>query len=447
MQIALISRSMRWLRGAAVAAVGLGAMPVLAAGMPEALTLPAAETMALEHNPGLAAQHAQAEAMAEIPPQVGSLPDPVISLNAMNLPVDSFSLSQENMTQLQLGVAQAIPFPGKLELKRQAAAFVAEAVRHDEREFRLMLLRNVRIRWWNLVWLDKALAIVRHNQALLRGLVRIAETKYATGQGLQQDVLLAQLELSNLAEQELKLQAQRVREATALNALLGRPAGAPVRLPPMRAHRLARISKDIPALKQWARMQRPLLLAMDHRTQAAERMVALAEKEHYPDFKIGAAYGLRSGLNPATGRSRTDFASIMLSMTVPLYASTKQDRLVDQRKAEKAKADFSLQDMVNQVDAEIEAAATDFRLAREQVVLFDQGILPQARQTTASMLAGYQTGKVDFLNLVRAQLTEFNTEIRYWREIARAHQAKARLLAAIGIESEEEFKNKEGIIQ
>jgi len=84
---------------------------------------------------------------------------------------------------------------------------------------------------------------------------------------------------------------------------------------------------------------------------------------------------------------------------------------------------------------EIDAAASDLRITREQLSLFRQGIIPQARQTTASMLAGYQVNKVDFLNLVRAQLSEFNNDMQQWQIFARVHQSEARLAAAAGREN------------
>ena len=396
------------------------------------LTLTRAEALALQHNPAMAAVTKNAEAMAAIPSQAGSLPDPTLSLNVMNLPVDTFSTTQEAMTQLQLGVTQAIPFPGKLELKAAAAEHMAAAALNNQQEFRLVLLRNTRIHWWNLAYLNKALSITRQNQSLLRNLVRIAETKYKTGKGLQQDVLLAQLELSKLLEQELKLEAAQNSERAELNALMGRAASADIVLADTARGTFA--VTDTTALKRWAREHRPMLLAMHDKTLAADSMVALAQKDYYPDFKMGAVYGIRSGTNPATRQTRADLASLMLSMTLPLYTDSKQDRAVDQRMAEKARAEFSWLDAVNQVDAQIDSAAADLRIARSRLSLFEQGILPQARQTTASMLAGYQVNKVDFLNLVRAQLSEFNTDIQYWQQVSLAHQAEARLAAAAGKE-------------
>jgi outer membrane protein, heavy metal efflux system len=305
----------------------------------------------------------------------------------------------------------------------------------NQQEFRLVLVRNTRIHWWNLAYLDSALSILRHNQELLRNLVRIAETKYKTGKGLQQDVLLAQLELSKLLDRELMLGAARESEAASLNALLGRAARSTIVLPRQAGHALSDIKFNVDALKESARTFRPMLVAMDYNVQAADARVALAEKDNYPDFNLGASYGFRQGVNPANGQSRPDMASIMFSMSVPLYSGSKQDKAVDQRTAEKAAAEFSWQDAANQVDAEIDAAASDLRISRDRVALFEQGILPQARQTTASMLAGYQVNKVDFLNLIGAQLSKFNMEIQYWQQVSRVHQAEARLTAAAGRES------------
>jgi cobalt-zinc-cadmium efflux system outer membrane protein len=49
------------------------------------------------------------------------------------------------------------------------------------------------------------------------------------------------------------------------------------------------------------------------------------------------------------------------------------------------------------------------------------------------MFAAYQVNKVDFLNLVRAQITRYNYETQYWKALSSGWQAWARLEAAVGI--------------
>ena len=80
----------------------------------------------------------------------------------------------------------------------------------------------------------------------------------------------------------------------------------------------------------------------------------------------------------------------------------------------------------------ISAATTDYYEAKELFQLFESGIVPQARQTVSSMLAGYQVSEVDFLNLVGSQVTLLNYEVQYWKALTEANQALARLDAAVG---------------
>ncbi|MFQ5519398.1 MAG: TolC family protein [Mariprofundus sp.] len=402
-------------------------------GAEELLTVEHAVELALSENPALAAQGAHAQAVRAIAPQVGSLPDPILSLNALNLPLDSLSVSQENMTQMQLGFSQAIPFPGKLALREGAANSLADAAEHNADEFRQQLRSRVKASWWNLFYLDRALETVARNKQLMRQFIRIAESKYKVGKGLQQDVLLAQLELSKLHDIAISLKAARKQQTASLNALLNRPASRPVHLPQTVDESLPQLAEES-VLAEQALTSRPLLSGQHKYIESAQTRVALAEKDYYPDFNLGAAYGLRSGVNPASGLSRPDFASIKLSMKLPFFTGTKQSSHLDQRKAELARTQFSYQDAKDAVLAEVSQALAAYEKAREQGSLFKTGIIPQARLTVASMLAGYQVNKVDFLNLVQAQVTLYNYETQYWRALAEANQSLAHLLAAMGKE-------------
>lgn len=394
------------------------------------LTLQHAVQAAMSNNPSLKQEGAKARALAEVPSQVGTLPDPVLSLNGLNLPTDTFSLSQEAMTQMQVGIGVTLPFPGKLGLREQAAGYQAQAAAFGVDETRLVLGRNVRTTWWNLFYLDRAIVIVHHNQDLLREFVKIAEAKYRTGQGMQSDVLLAQVELSKLLDISIGLDAARRSQAAALNALLGRPADSVVLLPQQADEKLPAVP-EFAALHDIALQARPLLSAQRERVQAAHSQVALAEKDYYPDFKVGAAYGYRRGLNP-NGSLRADVASFTLSMNLPIFSASRQDHELAQRKADELDANYGLQDRLVRVDSQIEQALADYRAGREKALLFKTGIIPQAGQTTAAMLAAYQVDKVDFLNLIRAQVTLYNYETQYWKALSASWQAWARLQAAVG---------------
>jgi outer membrane protein TolC len=399
------------------------------------LTLDRAVEIALQSNPGLAGLRARAEAMRTMPSQAGALPDPILSLNAMNLPTDTFDLDQEPMTQMQLALSQSFPFPGKRKLRREAKEHESQAAEDLLSERRTALTGQVRNAWWQLMSLDRSLEIVDQNQALMRDFVEIAQTKYKVGRGLQQDVLLAQLELSRLLDRELRLQGMRGSAQAELNAMLDRPANWQISLPQMPPNtNLPELPAETQLLQQ-AGSDRSLIDVQRDLVDAARKRLDLARKDYYPDFKLGVGYGDRQGFDAFRGTDRPDFLSVMLSINVPIYSGSKQSKAVEQRSHEIAQRKFVLNNTLRTVQSAISRGLAEYLAARDQVVLLETAIIPQAQQTVASMLVGYQVNQVDFLNLVNTQITLYNAQINYWESLSRAKQALAKVASAVGAEA------------
>lgn len=396
------------------------------------LTERAAVLYALEDNPSLASMRLRYEALLDVPSQVGTLPDPMVNLNAMNFPTDSFDRDQEGMTQLQVGFSQVFPFPGKLDLKEEAAAYDAMAAGFSVDELRVQLTKNVKTTWWQIYYLDRALDTLEKNKGLLRQFISVARTKYETGKGLQQDILLAQLEQSKLMDQGIQLVALRRHQAIQLNTLMDRPASDLVRI-------LENVPLSMPKVRSEAELYevaesiKPTIKAQETNVEAARSRLELAKRDQYPDFMLGVTYGERTGDNPPfMGGSRADLLSVMVGVKIPLYTGSKQSKAISQKTSELARSRYALIDEKGLVRAAISASATDYQKSQEQFDLFGTGIIPQARQTVQSMLAAYQVSEVDFLNLVRSQMTLFNYELQYWKALSEANQALARLEAAVG---------------
>ena len=68
----------------------------------------------------------------------------------------------------------------------------------------------------------------------------------------------------------------------------------------------------------------------------------------------------------------------------------------------------------------------------ETLTLIKTAILPQARQSLESALAGYGVDKVDFLSLLDTQATLLDWEIKYHRELADYEQNLANLEQTVG---------------
>ena len=394
-----------------------------------------AVTLALDHNLELASIRARSDGIRAASSYAGALPDPTLSLNAMNMPTDTFNLDQEPMTQMQVALSQKFPFPGKRKLRRESVEHRASASDQMGLERRSGIIGEVRIAWWQLMSLDRALQIVEQNKDLMRDFVQIAQTKYRVGNGLQQDVLLAQLELSRLLDRELRLQGTRRSSRARLNSLMNRPTDWSLDLPDSPKN------KELPELPserqllQRAETGRALIDVQRDLVASANASLELARKDRWPDFKLGIGYGFRQGYDPLRSTGRSDLLSVMLSVNVPLYSRSKQSKAVEQSAYEVSRQTLVMRDTLRGVETAVSENLANYLSAREQVLLLETAIIPQAQQTVSSMLAGYQVNQVDFLNLVNTQITLYNAQINYWESLSTAKQALAKLASAIGVET------------
>ena len=394
------------------------------------LALDQAVELALTGNPRLAEIKARAEAMAAIPSQEGTLPDPTLRFGALYLPTSSFNLHQDDFTMIEVGVSQEIPFPGKLALREKIAEHEALAAADSVDEARLRLTREVEQGWWRLFYYDRALNLLDDSEHFFQQLIDIAQAKYRVGKGSQQEVLLAQLELSKLKDERLNLIIMRRNQSARINALLDREAETPVQIPAEAKFKLPVIVESV--LQDKALRLRPLFAEHHKMLDAALNRVELAQKGFYPDFTVGAFYDARQ--NTSSGQPRSDFASVQLSINVPIYANRKQAKAVDQRQGELFQAQYALQDEHRRIQAEIAAKVSEYQQTKEKLLLLEHEIIPQAQQTVDSLMAGYQVSQTNFTDLLRTQLSFFQYQTQYWQALTNTQQILAELSAEVGEE-------------
>ena len=394
------------------------------------LTLDVAITKALAGNPGLGEIKARAEALAAVPEQAGALPDPTVNVGLLNVPTSSFNLHQEDMTMMEMGVSQTIPFPGKRALREKVAEHEAMASAESVEEARLRLTRDVKLNWWRLFYYDRTLKLLNEAEGFFQQLIDIAQANYKVGKGAQQEVMMAQLELSKLKSETLDFLGQRGAESAKLNALLDRDVGTPLIIPSETTFKLPELAGA--TLQNKAVQLRPLFAQHGKMLEAAKTKVELAQSDYYPDFTVGGGYAFRQ--NTPTGQGRSDFASVQLSMNVPIYANHKQAKAVDQRKSELLQEQYALKDEHHKIQTEIDAKASEYQQTRAKLLLLEHEILPQAQQAVNSLLSGYQVSQKGFSDLLRTQLSYFQYQIQYWQALTNTQQLLAELSAEVGEE-------------
>jgi len=383
---------------------------------------------ALENNPKLEAAVQRALSAEKVIPQAGALPDPQLTFGLSNLPVNGFSFNQDPMTGKVIGVMQMFPFPGKLSLATDMAEFEAAAIKYQQEEIRNQVIQMVKQTYFDLYAADRAFETTEKNKALMEQFVHVTETKYATGSGLQQDVLRAQVEISKLEDDLIMWEQRRLSVVARLNALLNRPANTPVdkTLPGL-------MLPDRPVIifpAEKIEQNRPLLKAWNERIQKAGTAVKLAERDIWPNFTVGASYRQRNDL--ADGRQLSDFFSATVSLNIPLYYKRKQKAKVSERGLAFNATKYEYENVKINVLSEIESILAELERNRKRVELYKGGILIQAQQSLESAHAGYRVGKVDFLTLINNWMMLQNYELQYFFALSNFYKNLANYELAIG---------------
>jgi outer membrane protein TolC len=376
---------------------------------------------AREGNLSLRVAELGAEAAFERVSPAGALPDPVLSLGLMNRPLDDFG-TDERMTMNVFELSQRLPWPGKLGFREQRMAYLAEAARFSASETEAVLTARVASAYFELAFIDRAIEIMVRTGSLLHEFLEVASALYEVGRGLQNDVLQAQIALAQVSEEIASAEQRRRAMAARLNALLGQEATAEIGPTHLPWEFPSLPSPD--SLMSLAAGRRPGLHAARQRSLAAGAGVRAAARDGYPDFQFRVSYGQRPQFD--------DMATVMLGVTVPLWAGSKQHSIRREMEVEQAVEQARERDLLNETFARLVELTAESERARSLIELYETAILPQARAAVESAVSAYGVGQVDFMTLVTNELTVNRYEIERVRLATDYHRAQAEVEALIG---------------
>jgi outer membrane protein, heavy metal efflux system len=381
---------------------------------------------ALQNNPEISAVKIKWEIFKEKIPQSYALEDPMFGFGIVSLPTN-FSFKDEDMTMKEFSISQKFPFPGKRPLMKEMASKEAEAVSTEIQGKIHQIIKDVKAAYYDLSHNYRTTEVTQRNKRILEDFAKIAETRYAVGEGIQQDVFKAHVEVSKMVDDLIMLgQRKRALEAK-LNALLNRPPETPVGEPEEVVFRTFPFPTE--ELQKMALEMNPTLKGMKKMIEAKEKAYALAKREFYPDFNFKFAYGQRDN---SPDMKRRDMLTGMVEMNIPIFYKSKQDRKVAETKAEILATEAQYRAMKNEVLFMITDMASMIQRGERQIELYRTGILPQTSLQINSAMSSYRVNKADFMTLLDSQMTLYKYELGYHEALTDYEKNVANLGAAVG---------------
>ena len=337
---------------------------------------------------------------------------------SVNVPPNSF---MDETAMLE----QEVPVSGKNRSRSRAATAEARATFADLRRIELDLIMRARSAYARLANGYAQLQVNRRNTDLLDQFAQISRSRYETGVATQSDVLLAQTDAAKLLETRADIERQISQEQSALNVLMSRPAQAALGQPSELVFTQQTLSLE--DLQHIALAFRPELQQAQARIDAEKFRLELANRQWFPD----PALNVKAQRYNSTAQAVSE-VDVGVSIPLPWLNWKKYSAgVVEARK--------TVEEVQRQFDATrietlglVRDQLKKIQTSANQYELYQDNILPLAKQTVEATRAAYEANTGGFLELITARRTLQDAESAALNRLVEYEVAIAELDAIIG---------------
>lgn len=336
-----------------------------------------------------------------------SLDDPKLKLAINNMPLNDFSLRNEDMTSKEIGISQMIPLGGKLNFKEEIALKEYYKALERLRKERIENLNMLRMNYYELSYLKNAQKTVNEMKEYFKLLIDIETNKTKSGMGDLTNVIKANLEKTMLEEEIITLYQKEKEVSKNIFYLLGREFN--IQFENYSTLKITNFDKD--EIIDRALKNNPDLKILTIDREISELEIKLREKEYYPDIEISVSYMQRD--NSADGMKRTDMLNAMAVLNIPLWYKTKNTSMIAEMQRKKSVIENLIEDKKNELKAKIETILSEIKKWEELYKLYKDELINQSELALDVIISRYKNGLTDLMVAIETikMLLKYKKEI------------------------------------
>jgi len=388
-----------------------------------AMTLDQIEAIALERNPAISvAVRRVVMAEAQVP-AAGALNDPTFMYRGWGVP-----LSQPwnyNQAQNMFMFSQSLPGLGKRNLRAGIARSDVMEAKDELAATRLQMRVQVRKAFFNLLLAQDELRIHQQNVAIARQAIAAAQIRYTVGQVPQQDILKAQVALTELDENLIRFERDAEVARARLNALMDRSSGTALRV--TGSYHVAERLPSIESLEKTALQYRPDLLDAETAIDKSRKQEQLAKKAYVPDVTLSGGYML---MNPTSSMRNTYM--VEAGVNLPWLNRRKNNAEIATATARVTEQEAELNDLRNAAFDQIQESLAETIAAQRMASVYQTSLQPQAETTLHAAVIAYENNQSDFLNLLDSQQEVIRIDLAWLQALREFNSRLADLELAVG---------------
>jgi outer membrane protein, heavy metal efflux system len=375
------------------------------------------------NNPQISTADHDVRAARQMAPQVTTLPDPKFTYQQFGVgsPKPFAGYTNSDFAYIGVGASQELPYPGKLRARGTVADRDADTKQAEVEVTKTTIADAVKADYLQLAYLQQTLGILRQNESVLDQLIQDATAHYQVGQGMQQDVLQAQVNRTKIVK-EITMHHQLMGQTQAhLKGLLSRDQGSPdIVTEDLIANPLRRTSDELLAM---VRQNNPQVQvdASSIRTQDAQ--VAFAKREGKPDFEVGYFY-------ENTDRKYRDYYMFTFDVRFPRKRRVNAEiaEATEKRSESQRTLDAHLQQQLAEVHEGYVKAASDEELLEE----YREGLIPQSDAAYQATLSAYASNREQFIHVLSYFTDTLDLKLEYVQTLVDHEAALAHLESLTG---------------
>ena len=375
------------------------------------------------NNPQVSAADHEARAARQMTPQATTLPDPKFTYQQLSVgsPKPFAGYTNSDFAYIGIGASQELPYPGKLRLRGQVADRDADTKQAEIGVTKVGIADVVKTDYLQLAYLQQTLGILRQNEAVLDQLIQDATAHYQVGQGMQQDVLEAQVNRTKIVR-EITMHHQQMGQLQAhLKGLLNRDQTSPDIVTEDLNETPLKLRSD--ELRAMIKNNNPQIQVDASAIQKQDTQVASAKREGKPDFELGYMY-------QNTDRKYRDYYMLTFDVRFPRKKRVNAEIAEAQEKliASRQTLDAHLVQQLSQVQELYVQASSD----EEQLKEYRDGLVPQSDATYRAALCAYASNKDQFTHVLSYFTDLLNLKLEYAQTLLDHETALAHLESLTG---------------
>ena len=340
----------------------------------------------------------------------------------------TISASTDNSFQVPFDFSYEIDMWGKLYKNSEAARAQYQASVFDLEVVRQTLLADLAQNYFNLRSLDAQEHIIERNLGLYREQVDLTQNKYQAGLIGETDLLQARVQVEATRAQQLDNRRQRTDLEHAIAILLGKaPAEFALDIAPLDATPPL-IPTGAPAdlLRR-----RPDLAEAEQNLIAACADIGVAKADFFPTISLTGSAGLQSAELDDVFNWKNRAWSFGPKISIPIFKGGQLRANLEEAQARYDELDATYRQNVLSAFTDVESAMTDLTFRAQASDAHNNAVAAATEYLRLTQLQ-YDSGVVDYLNVVNAEQTLMTNELNEAQTMNERMVSTVLLIKALG---------------